>query len=112
MPKPSLCTSARVARPLNENITSVGALALMPSSWHIGSPQRDEQAGDAAQADQVAGVAGLLEHAFHALEDARALVGAPDQQVGQPRVLVDPIGPLVQLEAWLQTGDRRLVRRV
>ena len=35
MPKPSLCSSARVARPVKENITSVGVLAFMPSNWHM-----------------------------------------------------------------------------
>ena len=35
MPKPSLCSSARVAKPVKLNITSVGVLAFMPSSWHM-----------------------------------------------------------------------------
>src|SRR5205085_612438 len=35
MPKPSLCSSARVAKPVKLNITSVGVLAFMPRSWHM-----------------------------------------------------------------------------
>src|SRR3990167_7392537 len=100
MPKPSLCSSARVARPVNENITSVGVLAFMPSSWHMDqapSADRQEQACDAAQRDQVARVALFLEHRRHAAQDALAAVGAPDQQVGQPRVVVDLVGALVKI---------------
>ena len=37
MPKPSLCSCARVASPAKLNITSVGVLAFMPSNWHIGA---------------------------------------------------------------------------
>ena len=32
MPKPSLCSSARVASPVKLNIASVGVLAFMPSN--------------------------------------------------------------------------------
>jgi hypothetical protein len=37
MPKPSLCSSARVAKPVKLNTMSVGVLQFMPSSWHMGS---------------------------------------------------------------------------
>src|SRR5690242_545169 len=37
MPKPSLCSCARVANPVKLNITSVGTLAFMPRSWHMAS---------------------------------------------------------------------------
>ena len=35
MPKPSLCSTARVAKPVKLNTRSVGVLAFMPSSWHM-----------------------------------------------------------------------------
>jgi hypothetical protein len=55
-----------VARPVKLNITSVGVLAFMPSSWHIvacRSGLLEEQARRAAPAEQVAGVAGFFQHA-------------------------------------------------
>jgi hypothetical protein len=35
MPKPSLCSSARVEKPVKLNTMSVGVLPFIPSSWHI-----------------------------------------------------------------------------
>src|SRR5260221_9615841 len=100
MPKPSLCSSARVAKPVKLNITSVGVLAFRPSSWHIVLFQ--EQAMEAFEAHQVARVAGLVEHAGHAPHETGVLLCAPDQQVGQPRVAVHAVGALVEIEARLE----------
>ena len=47
---------------------------------------------EAAPAEQAAGVLRLFEHTAHAAQDARALAGAPDHQVGQP-------GPVVHVRA-------------
>src|SRR6185436_12578792 len=44
MPKPSLCSSARVAKPVKLNITSVGVLAFMPRSWHMAATGRSMRA--------------------------------------------------------------------
>src|SRR5450755_3955100 len=118
MPKPSLCSSARVAKPVKLNITSVGVLAFMPRSWHMaarglvscpadnwhrGAEYRarstpDEQAAqDAAHRDCVGRDVRLLEHPGHALDAARAAPRAPDEQVDQPRVLVGAVRLLVHV---------------
>ena len=113
MPKPSLCSSARVAKPVKLNITSVGVLAFMPSSWHIARLRRDCDRGTArsealAPADQVAGVAGLLR--------ARRSCGAAcagsccARQISRSAShgwRVDAVGALVEVEARLQRGAGR-----
>jgi hypothetical protein len=40
IPNPSLCSSARVQKPVKLNTMSVGVLAFMPSSWHMAPPIR------------------------------------------------------------------------
>src|SRR5689334_24883589 len=109
MPKPSLCSSARVEKPVKLNITSVGVLAFMPSSWHIAasSTALEQQPHPGADADQAARHVGFLEHAAHALQAARAAPCAPGQQIDQPRMGVDRVRLLVDLVARLQCDDTR-----
>src|SRR4029078_4114914 len=104
MPKPSLCSSARVDKPVKLNPRSVGVLAFMPSSWHIAasSTALEQQPHPGADADQAARHVGLLEHGAHALQPPRAAPRAPCQQVDEPRMGVDRVGLLVDLVARLQ----------
>src|SRR4051812_26133338 len=92
MPNPSLCSSARRAKPVKLNTRSVGVLAFMPRSWHIASSPREEL-DHAPQAHELTRVHGFIEHAAHAAGDAGASPRAPHHQVGEPGMGVDDVGP-------------------
>src|SRR2546423_136763 len=110
MPKPSLCSSARVEKPVKLNTMSVGVFAFMPRSWHIARLFREEPEHPLHR-QQMARVARLVEHAAHAAQQPIALLRAPDEQVGEPGVAVDPVRLGVQVEARLQRVQAGFVAR-
>ena len=118
MPKPSLCSSARVAKPVKLNITSVGVFAFRPSSWHMSDASlppapRGYSVNSRTSPFTVTRWPGLLVSFSTPLmrRSRRSLFfRSPDQQVGQPRVAVHQVGALVELEARLQCDEPRLER--
>src|SRR5258706_4933011 len=112
MPKPSLCSSARVQKPVKLNTMSVGVFAFMPSSWHIpGKLLFGEEPQHALHRHQVARIAGLVEHAGHAPQQPLALSRAPDEQVGEPGMAIDLVGLGIQVEARLERQQAGFVLR-
>ena len=113
MPQPSACARCgRRVREAREAEHHVGRRVAVHAEQlaHRVAPSIPRRAGGALEAHQVARVAGLVEHAAHA-PHARAGSCSARQidQVGQPRMDVDAVRLLVELEARLERDQARLV---
>ncbi len=77
MPKPSLCSTARVAKPVKLKTMSVGVLPFIPSSWHMQAVSQARGSGQRLQALQREALhGGVLAQAERAFAGRTRLGGA------------------------------------